>query len=818
MTRKPARTPARGSGRKTNTNSARSARIRRKIGVKTVVATAFLVAEAAATTVLLTGLVVFDRFAKQLPDVAVLVNNVSKPRGTTIWSADGVLLGRIDNQDRVPITLDEVNQHLQDATVAIEDHRFYSHFGIDLKGIARAAIADFTGSLSKREGASTLTQQLVRNVGAFGVGRQKLYSRKVREALIAMRIEQVYSKHEILSLYLNNVYYGAGAYGVEAAARTYFGLHASQLDISQAALIAGLPQLPSAYCPFDHPNRALRRRDEVLTAMKKYGYITDQQEQSAIAETMHFTAPKSTAYDFKAPYFVWYVLNDISHRYGRDFLNTGVKIVTTLNYGMQRSAERVLENGLESASYTGCNQGCLICLDNSNGYIRAMVGGRSFAKSQFNIAVSGLRQPGSTFKLFDYASAFDTGKAGIDSTFEDKPIAYPGGHGKTVHDFEGYTYRYMTCRDAVAHSVNTIAVQVAALVGIRTVISYAQSMGITSHLAPYLPTAIGASAVHPIDLASAYSTVATNGTRHTPMAIQSISDADGNIIEQDLPSSQSNILKQSTISQLNDAFSAVVDYGTGTAAKGNQSNGIIADARGKTGTTGDFRDAWFAGYTPELTTVIWSGDVHHGKYLPMANGQGGVICAPIWHNFMVTAIPLEQKYLAVQKAVNQQPQSNMPLPEQPPPPKPTPPTVTSPTGGAAGTATTVNPSAPADTNTGVPGTSPALGDTSSPNGPVATQPPALPAQNSVEPVPQPIAPGEHANGAQVPPVTAPPTVALPHARTTKPGEKMVSVTLCAETHERATMWCPVTITVKMPASEARKLKYCTKHKPPPGAG
>ncbi len=797
-------------------NTPRSARLKRKIGVKTVIATAFLIAEAIATTGLLTGLVVFDRFAKQLPDVAVLVNNVSKPRGTTIWSADGVLLGRIDNQDKVPVTLTQVAQNLQNATVAIEDHRFYHHFGIDLKGIARAAIADFSGRISKREGASTLTQQLVRNVGAFGVGRQKLYSRKVREALIAMRIEQVYSKHEILSLYLNNVYYGAGAYGVEAAAETYFGKHASQLDLSQSALIAGLPQLPSAYCPFDHPNRALRRRDEVLAAMKRYGYIDGQQERSAIDETMHFSAPKNTAYDFKAPYFVWYVLNDIAHRYGRDFLNTGVKIITTLNYGMQQNAERDLEHGLESASYTGCNQGCLICLDNSNGYIRAMVGGRSFSKSQFNIAVFGLRQPGSTFKLFDYASAFDTGKAGIDSTFEDKPIVYPDGHGKTVHDFEGYTYRYLTCRDAIAHSVNTIAVEVAALVGIRTVISYAQLMGITSHLAPYLPTAIGASAVHPIDLAEAYSVVATGGVKHKPMAIQSIADSDGNIIEQDLPSSQSNILKSSTIAQLNDAFSAVVDYGTGTAAKGNQSNGIIADAHGKTGTTGDFRDAWFAGYTPELTTVIWAGDIHHGRFLPMANGQGGVICAPIWHDYMINAIPIEQKYLAVVKAESQsQPVSGEPLPEQPAPSKTTPSSPSSSSGSAP--AANAGSSSP---NSLQPGQTPAPPDAGSAGAaPTTTDPTAMTSQTAdQQPAVQPTAPTEPGSGTGTLPVASPPTVALPHGRTTRKSEKMVTVTLCAETHERATMWCPVTITVRMPESEARKLKYCTKHKPPPGAG
>lgn len=781
---------------------------------------------------LIVGLVVFYRFSRDLPNVNVLSSQNLVPAATSVWSEDGVLLGTLQQINRKPVPLNDISPYLRDATIAIEDHRFYHHFGLDIEGILRAAYIDLFGGNPTREGASTLTQQLVRNVGVFGLTRQKSYARKIREALIAMRLEQLYSKDEILALYLNNVYYGAGAYGVEAAARTYFGKSAADLDLSQSALIAGLPQLPSAYSPFAHPDRAIQRRDEVLDAMLRYGYINRSQYEAAKAEQLHFITPPRTrrGYTFKAPYFVWYVLGDLIRRYGLDFVESGLKIQTTLNWQMQQIAEKALEHGLEQVSYTGANQGCLVTLDNSNGAIRAMVGGRSFMASQFNIVTQGLRQPGSTFKLFDYDAAFDTGKADLHTTFVDEPIVYPNSH-KLVHDFENYSGSRMTCKEAIAHSVNTIAVQVAELVGIKTVIAYAHRMGITTPIAPYYPSAIGASAVHPLDLCVAYSVVANDGILRKPLAILRVTDAEGNIVEEHFPNEQDGILRKSTIDQLNEAFQAVVTEGTGVAARGEDSNGIVENARGKTGTTSDFRDAWFAGYTPELTTVIWCGRVRHGRNLPMNNGQGGVVCAPIWHDFMIKALPIQRKYLAAL----QTPQT----PKSPTPPKPQPkvkPAAQTQTPSPSPSANTNTPSeappspeapaSPLEPNLSTPQnpsetTDNLLPPTSSNNPPLQNaNVPSAPLSNNSEPSQTTsVSPTQTISPSRLAPTLPPPTRnPRVNPERKKRSDPRVSVTICVDSHEKATIWCPATITVQMPASKARKLKTCTMHKPPPGAG
>ncbi len=766
-----------------------------KARIKTWLALSILAGELVLATVLAAGLVVFWRFSHNLPDLNSLNTQAVASSVTTIWSQDGVLLGKLEEVNRTPVPLGDIAPDMLHATVAIEDHRFYHHFGVDPIGIMRAAYVDFRGGNPTREGASTLTQQLVRNLGISGVNMKKNYARKLKEALIAIRIEQLYSKDEILALYLNNVYYGGGAYGVEAAARTYFGKSSADLDLSQAALLSGLPQLPSVYSPFAHPLRALQRRDEVLDAMQKYGYITSQQSQDAKSEHLHFQRPAAhRGYNFKAPYFVWYVLADLIHRYGIDFVESGLKIETTLNWGMQQNAEKALEHGLENASYTGANQGCLISIDNSDGSIRAMVGGRSFVASQFNIVTQGRRQPGSTFKLFDYSAAFDTGKAGIDTTFHDVPIVYPNTN-KVVHDFEGYSYQWVTCKQAIARSINTIAVQVAETVGIRTVIAYAHAMGITAPLAPYYPTAIGASAVSPFDLCKAYSVVANNGILRKPLGIRMVTDATGSIVEEHLPDSTFDVLKSNTVSQLNEAFQAVVDEGTGTAAKGDSSNGIVQNAHGKTGTTSDFRDAWFAGYTPELTTVVWCGDVRHGRYLPMNNGQGGIVCAPIWHDFMIKSIPVEQKYLASKQTRDQ---AQAPVSQTPP--KKAPVTIANPSGKPAS-------SAPAPTVT-PPALNPGSGNSNNPVLP-GTQPTLAPENQNTS----------SANAAPTSSVTPEaPSPVRPSRLAIPKDDPMVTVTICVDSRKKATVWCPETINVRMPESKARKLGYCTIHKPPPGAG
>ncbi len=399
---------ARPVSRSRSRSAARRSSLKKRI--KTAFALLTLLIEAAVALSLVVAVVYFWKFSNNLPTIEDLRQDVRPPVATTIWSQDGVLLGTLQVENRKPITLAEMPKDFLHATVAIEDHRFYEHPGVDWQSIARAVVANFNGSNATRQGASTLTQQLVRNVGTFGLTKEKKYSRKIREALTAMRLEQLYSKDEILAMYVNNIYYGGGAYGVQAASRTYFGKSAYKLTLGESALLAGLPQRPSAFTPFENRKASLKRRDEVLENMFRYHYITEAQLEAAKLETPQFMPPqKHKDYNFKAPYFVWYVLNDLIRRYGAEYVQNGLRIETTLNWKMQKWAEADLENGLRSHGSDGPNQGAMVTLDNNTGYIRSMVGGRNFRVSQYNNVTMGRRQPGSTFKAFDYSAAFDTG-------------------------------------------------------------------------------------------------------------------------------------------------------------------------------------------------------------------------------------------------------------------------------------------------------------------------------------------------------------------------------------------------------------------------
>lgn len=619
--------------------------------IKTVLALGFLGIEIVVALLFVAFLSFFSRFSSDLPNLEA-ITDIKGPVATSIWSQDGVCLGKMEVENRQPIPLDKMPKSVIDATIAIEDHRFYEHQGVDLQGIVRAAWVNLRGGRTS-QGASTLTQQLVRNMPQLDISRDKSVTRKAKEILTAVRLEQFYTKKEILQLYLNNVYYGAGSYGIQAASETYFGKSAYKLDLSEAALLAGLPQRPSRYTPFEHKKAALTRRDEVLDAMQRWGNITPDQCAAAKEEKPRLMPPpKRREYDFKAPYFVHYVLRELVKKYGIDFVESGIRIDTTLDYRMQQAAEEALNNGIARFSYVGANQGALISLDQSTGYIRAMVGGRDFNKSQYNIVTQGRRQPGSTFKLFDYATAFDTDAYTLRDGFVDRPIPYPGDPDHVVTNEYGETSgKWTSIKDAIRLSKNTIAIQVAHEIGIKSIIEYAHRMGVTSELAPYLPTAIGASAIHPIDLCTAYSIVPNHGSRYLPMAVVRITTADGEDVDPAsfVPQEQEDILKPSTVAQLDEAFLAVCNSGTGVPAKGTTANGIIENAHGKTGTTDEFRDVWFAGYTPELTTVVWVGSVSkdkHGRpvYNSMHGATGGHTCGSIWHDFMLQAIPIQRKF------------------------------------------------------------------------------------------------------------------------------------------------------------------------------
>ena len=815
-----------------STAAPRTRRSRARKRLKTLFALLLLLVETAVAIVLVIALVVFQRFTTdELPHLEAIATDIKTPVPTTIWSQDGVLLGRLQVENRQPVTLDEVSKNAINATIAIEDHRFYEHRGVDAMGIARSAWADLRKS-NQSQGGSTITQQLVRNLQQFNISKQKKYSRKLREILTALRVEQLYSKPEILTLYLNNIYYGAGAYGIQAAAQTYFGKPARKLDIAESALLAGIPQRPSAYMPYEHRKAALKRRDEVLDRMLQYSYITQAQYDKAKKERPRLIARREhDNFDFKAPYFTTYVLKDLMQRYGPDMVyRGGLKIETTLNWKMQQMAEEAMRNGLDHASGYGANQGALVSLDNHTGYIRAMVGGRSFRADQYNAVTQGRRQPGSAFKVFDYSAAFDTGAADLNSRFMDEPIPYPNDpEGRVVKNYDGsYHYSLMRCLDGIKWSKNTIAVQVAKKVGIETVIAYAHKMGITTELAPYLPTALGASAVRPLDLCSAYSVFPMNGSRCQPMALVRVTDADGNLIEENQPQIENSLLKQDTVDQMNDALQAVVEGGTGTAARGNESNGIVENAHGKTGTTSDNRDAWFAGYTPELSTVIWVASVHRAhkgralKYAEMPGATGGHLCAPIWHNFMIRAVPEQRKF--------------GPGPEATAYSMPSARTANADSNNLASRSkrrrkNTPSPSDEQNTANAVATDTPdANGETAPPVSAGPSDPaPGQTALNNASPEPppsNPTPPGGATPIAAAAPSTPVSTAAAepaPHRRlrsrppsATEP--EMVTVEVCVDSGRRATEWCPTRKTIRVSARVAARMRSCRLHKPPPGEG
>lgn len=615
------------------------------------IAAAVLLAFLSVMAILLVAFgAIFWRFTKDLPNLEVVVNDIKPPNATEIYSQDGELLGKLRVENRQPIqSLKELPTFVKDATLAIEDHRFYQHSGVDLKGTMRALWVNVSSGRAAAQGGSTLTQQLVRNLKQFGVTKEKRFERKIKEAFIALRLEQIYTKDQILLHYLNNIYYGRGAYGVDAAARVFFGKPAKELSLSQAALLAGLAQRPSDYARTEQRKVALDRRDDVLGKMREYGYINDQQLSAAKQDLAKFIPPpKQIRSDFKAPYFVNYVLKQLTKQFGSDYLYSGLKIETTLNYKMQQLGDEIVRKGLDKSEGVGANKGALVSIDNQSGYIRAMVGGRNFYVDQFNAVTQGRRQPGSTFKVFDYTAAFERGEADLNTSFMDEPIPYPNDPEHFVKNYDGkYSRGRISCLSAIQWSKNTIAVQVAKKIGMDKVIAIAHKMGITTEIAPYLPAALGASAVRPIELASAYSVFPTGGRRFLPMSIVRVTDSNGDVVLENLPSITEPILKQSTVEQMDKALEAVVTSGTGTRARGYGDIGVVEGARGKTGTTSDNRDAWFAGYTPELTTVIWvaSEQKRNGKitYAEMPGATGGHLCAPMWHDFMIQAIPEQRR-------------------------------------------------------------------------------------------------------------------------------------------------------------------------------
>lgn len=550
------------------------------------------------------------------------------PVASKIYDADNRLITTLYKENRLEVSISEVPALTQEAFIAVEDTRFYKHFGLDPIRILAAAWADLKAG-KRVQGGSTITQQTVKNLY---LSREKTFGRKIVEAWLAIQLERKYSKKEILGMYLNQIYFGQGAYGIEVAAQTYFGKHASDLDLAESAMLAGLPKAPNTYSPFQNWDGAKKRQKIVLNQMVEEGYITSS--EAVKAENEKLVLKSTNLKTGKAPYVMNEVIKYVTENYenGAQMLfSEGLSIYTTIDSDMQEEAEKAFDKQLAERKSL---EGALVAIDPSNGYIKAMVGGRDYSVSKFNRATQARRQPGSAFKPFLYAAAIDRGYT-QGSTLTCEPVGFPQGTEKpyspTDYGSVPYHNRPFILKKALAISDNIIAVKLANEVGAATAADYARKMGITSKLRPYLSLALGTSEVTPLEITGAYATLAAGGVKTEPMMIVKITDKNGKVLEEHKPKKQ-QVLSPETAFLVTDMMSAVLQPG-GTASS---LAGIISrPAAGKTGTTQDFRDAWFVGFTPDLAAGVYIGYDDPNKSVGV---PGGKIAGPIWANFMAGAL------------------------------------------------------------------------------------------------------------------------------------------------------------------------------------
>lgn len=561
-----------------------------------------------------------------IPDLSS-VERYQPPATTVILDDKGRVVDRLFRENRFVIPLGRMPDYLVDAFVAAEDARFYQHGGIDVWSTLRALINNFREG-AKSQGGSTITQQVTR---ALLLSPEKTYIRKFKEAVLAYRIDRLLSKNDILYIYLNQIYLGEGAYGVEAAAQVYFGKHAAQLNLAEASLLAGLPQAPSRYSPFKNYRLAKHRQAYVLNQMAADGYITATMARRAYAKPLRWAPPQRE--EKGNEYFLQQVKNYVADKYGQQaLLSGGLVIYTTLDQQMQKAADKAVRYGVDAwqKRHKGKAppQAALLAISVADGAIRAMVGGTDFASSQFNRATQALRQPGSAFKPFVYAVALAKGMTPA-TMVDDHPLALPGSEQGSIWRPRNFDNEYLgpvTLRDALVHSLNSASIQVLQQVGVDDVILQARRFGIRSPLQHDLSLALGASEVNLEELTGAYAALANKGRFIEPYQVTRIRDRTGRILEaRKIHPVEAYDARHAY--QLTSLLQDVIREGTGRRAKGL----AVAEA-GKTGTTDQNRDAWFIGYTPDLAAGVWLG---FDQKKTLGRGEtGGRAAAPVWARFM----------------------------------------------------------------------------------------------------------------------------------------------------------------------------------------
>lgn len=547
------------------------------------------------------------------------------------YASDGSLIATFSLSPKSRyIRLKEMPSHLSQAVLSIEDRRFYRHRGVDLRAIFRSAWANLRGQ-KIAEGGSTITQQYVKN---HFLTPERSFSRKIREIILAYRLEQQYSKDQILEDYLNTIYFGGNYYGVEAAAQGYFGKSATRLTLSESAMLAGIIRSPSNYYPYTHQAAARQRRNTVIKKMAELGHISQAEALKVIKEPLRLKGLEKTK--TKYPYFVDYVQHELIERFGQDrVFKEGLEVYTTLDIQKQKLADQAVRQFLDQP---GDPAVALVAIDPRKGEVEAIACSTDFDKLQFNLATKGKRQPGSAFKTFVLAAALEQGIL-PDQLFESSPIdiQLPQGEVWRVDNYvEGSGGSPMTLRDATIYSVNTVFARLMMMVKPENVVMIAKRMGITTQLSSNPAIALGGltTGVSPLEMASAYGTLANLGVHHEPTPFRQIVDRQGKIIWQNNPEGR-EVIDPAIAVAVTQILEGVIKLGTGTAAN------IGRPAAGKTGTSQEHRDAWFIGYTPELVTSVWVGYPQGQIAMTNVHGikvTGGTFPARIWAFFMSQAL------------------------------------------------------------------------------------------------------------------------------------------------------------------------------------
>ncbi|MEH2293750.1 transglycosylase domain-containing protein [Nostoc sp.] len=581
-----------------------------------------------ASSIVAGGLVGLAISFRNLPDVRQL-RNFFPSETTYIYDVKGKLLTSIHGEaNREVVPLDRISPNLKRAVLASEDSHFYDHHGINPVGVGRAVIVNAVAG-GVKEGGSTVTMQLVKNLF---LTHKRAFTRKLAEAVLAIRLEQILSKDQILEMYLNEVYWGHNNYGVQTAARSYFNKSAEYLSLGESAMMAGLIQAPEEFSPFVSMKLAKQKEKEVLGRMLELNWISQSEYDDALKQQIKLGRIKSFQ-GSALPYVTNTVAQELAKKFGREtLLKGGMRVQTTVDADFQMMAEETVSKWHKSLLDQGLskNQMALVAIDPRTHFIKALVGGIDPKTSEFNRATQSQRQPGSSFKPFVYYTAFATGKYTADSTVVDAPVSYRDGNGwYSPRNYDATFRGEMSIRTAISQSRNIPVIKIGKAVGMNRVIETCRTLGIMSPMEPVSSLPLGAIGVTPLEMASAYATFANYGWQSPPTVIARVTDSSGNLLLDNTPKPQL-VLDPWASAAIIDVMRSVISEGTGKGAA------IGRPAAGKTGTTSSEKDIWFVGTVPQLTTAVWVGRDDNRQLADHATG--GVLVAPIWKDFMQKAL------------------------------------------------------------------------------------------------------------------------------------------------------------------------------------